>query len=150
MSSDILFTALNYLSRREYARRSLEAKLISKGFDEASVNEVLNRLQQGGQLSDERYVESYTQSRVRRGYGLTHIRRELTQAGVSEDVIQEGITSQGVNWEDVLEKVWERKFGVLNECSKVYAKQFRFLMQRGFSAESIHSLLKKKKEKSLS
>ena len=150
MSSDVLFTALNYLSRREYARCSLESKLIAKGFDELAVMETLDRLQEGGQLSDARYVESYLQSRVRRGYGLAFIRRELSQAGVSEDVIEDGIMKEGVEWEAVLEQVWQRKFGCLGQCPKVYAKQFRFLMQRGFSPERIHSLLKKKKEKRLS
>lgn len=58
--------ALYLLGMREHGRRELEFKLIGKGYDGDEVSQTLDRLEDEGYLSDERFCESYIRSRLRR------------------------------------------------------------------------------------
>ena len=142
MSTDIRETALNYLSRREYTRHELQIKLIHKGYPSQSVDDELERLESKGYLSDWRFVESYIASRQRRGFGPAHIKQGLSRLQAYPDAIEAGFAECGIDWDQVLQQVWQRKFGLRPNGSSMYAKQTRFLLQRGFSPQSIRDFLK--------
>ena len=56
--------AMDFLARREYGRGELENKLCKAGFDAEAVAKALAHLTDEGLQSDERFAESFMQSRI--------------------------------------------------------------------------------------
>ncbi len=137
--------ALDLLARREHSRAELKHKLGKNlaGLDAATdqLEEVLFTLTAEGLQSDARYAESYVASRLQSGYGPIRIEKELEQRGVSAQLIDQYLPSDPEIWYDNLLNVWEKKYhGQRPVDAKSYAKQCRFLLQRGFSMEMIRQL----------
>ena len=81
--------ALRYLGMREHNRKELQVKLSAKGYDGTTIGKVLDRLEDEGSLSEERYVRAFVQSRNRRhpeGKGI--MLQRLLQKGTDKDVAQ--------------------------------------------------------------
>jgi regulatory protein len=75
--------AMDWLARREHARREIEQKLLRRFPDAtAAIGPVLDELEHEGLLNTARFVENFTRSRVRRGYGPRRITAELRTRGV--------------------------------------------------------------------
>lgn len=146
MSTDIKAAALNYLSRREYTRYELQLKITQKGFDPVKVSDVLDDLEGLDFLSDQRFVENYIVARMRRGFGPVHIQNELARFRAAPEAIEHGFNNCDIDWFEVLTQLWQKKYKVAPQDSAVYAKQSRFLLQRGFSHQDVHRLLQQKRE----
>ena len=77
---------MDFLSRREHSSKEIYKKMVqrveSKELLRNSIEELINE----GLLSDERFAESYFQSRKRRGFGPLRIKNELNQRGINEDI----------------------------------------------------------------
>lgn len=135
--------AMDYLSRREHSLHELTQKLIRKGYSESEVVKVVQQLNNENLQSDERFAESYIQNRIRAGYGPLRIKKELQQRGISDDIVSDYLTNDEGFWESELMRVWQKKFqGAKPQSQKEFAKQARFLMQRGYFAQAINQLLK--------
>jgi regulatory protein len=132
-------TALDLLARREHGRRELARKLAARGFrDRAVVDEVMAALEAEGLLSDTRFVEQYVQSRIQRGAGPLRIHAELRERGVNEALIEQGITALANDWQALMRREREKKFGpAIPDDFRERSRQMRFLQQRGFTAEQI-------------
>lgn len=135
--------ALNALARREHSEQELKRKLLSKGYAEEEVLSLLETLQLEHLQSDERFAESYVNARVAAGFGPAAIRSALQQRGVSETVIQQVLSDDDDFWWEALLRVWQKKYrGQQAGDRREYARQMRFLMQRGFASDHIHRVLK--------
>jgi regulatory protein len=138
--------ALGFLARREHSRAELKRKLSknladSDSLDSNQLEAVLLTLTEQGLQSDARFTESYVNSRLRSGYGPIRITRELEHKGVSNDLVVQYLPKCPEIWHQGLLSVWEKKYhGQRPVDAKTYAKQCRFLLQRGFSMEMIHQL----------
>ena len=135
-------TALNYLTRREHSRVELHHKLSAKGFDKAEIEYLLDELEAAHLLSDERFTESYIRSRQQRGFGPLRIKMELKQRGVAEDIIKRCLDVESVEWLKLAREQHRKRFG--NEAvpkHKNRMRQARFLQNRGFSSETIFTIL---------
>lgn len=134
--------ALDYLARREHSCRELTTKLLAKGFTPDEVASTLDRLVQQGLQSDARFVENYINYRQQAGFGPHAIRRELQQKGIATDLIEEFL-SRDFTWYALMQQVWQKKFSgkLATDHPKEYARQVRFLLQRGFELEMIRELL---------
>ena len=96
-----------------------------------------------GLQSDERYTESYIHHRINRGYGPVHIRRELQQRGVSDEMVELVFDALNVDWPRAIAAVREKKFGSgMPSDFKERSRQSRFLQYRGFSGEQISRLFR--------
>lgn len=134
--------AMDLLARREHAVAELSRKLISKGFDEACVDEALTTLVDEGLLSNARYTENYVRFRMNRGFGPVRIREELRQRGVAEGLVNEQLSLQQ-GWFTVAREAWHKRFcGKLPGDIKEHARQVRFLQYRGFTTEQIKQIFK--------
>ena len=130
--------ALDLLSRREHSVLELSRKLRSKGAEEGWIDPLLERLVEEGWLSETRFAESFTRSRVAKGVGPYRIRRELQERGVAEYDIEQAIASFAADWERIAIMVKEKKFGTEPaEEFRERARQQRFLQYRGFTHEQI-------------
>ena len=140
-------SALDMLSRREHTVEELRRKLLAKGFDHDVVTGIVDDLQTRNLVSDDRFVEAFIRSRVNRGQGPVRIERDLRGRGVDELRIEQAIHYDTEYWSDIIDRVREKKFGTAKKLSRQdWAKQARFLQQRGFTSEQIRTALNKHDE----
>ena len=157
--------AMDWLARREQSRCELEEKLQRRFPDAtAAIGPVLDSLEHEGLLSDARFLENFTRSRVRRGYGPRRIAADLRQRGVTgsrgqrgEDtdmtepeesaaggmnaetlaLIAGGADGSGaIDWLAQAREVRRRRFGDVLPAGPVERnRQMAFLQRRGFPAD---------------
>ncbi len=148
--------ALGWLAQREQSRAELRRKLLRVAVqpatavaDEAElevnaeqaaaqVEQLLDRLQTQGLLSEERFVESRVRLRAP-ALGTRRIQMELARHGLKlpAQPLQQLRDSE-------LERaaqLWRRKFGTAAQDARDRARQARFLAARGFSGEVIRRVL---------
>ena len=137
--------ALDALARREQGRAELTKKLLRRGAPLELIHTALDALEEHGLLSETRYLEVYIHSRVSAGYGPLRIATELKARGIDREAIGNALDEADVNWDEVLQRLFQRKFGGRRAVTpQEYAQQQRFLNYRGFSLEVIGRLLQRK------
>ncbi|MGB4499581.1 MAG: regulatory protein RecX, partial [Methylococcaceae bacterium] len=82
VAQDIKNHCLRLLARREHSQKELLTKSMQKGFSRAEIEPVLTELAENNWQSDARFAENYARARLRKGYGATAIRYELSQKGI--------------------------------------------------------------------
>tara|TARA_R110001583_G_scaffold34551_4_gene115912 strand:- start:3039 stop:3530 length:492 start_codon:yes stop_codon:yes gene_type:complete len=129
-------SALIMLSRREYSRAGLEQRLGRVEGSESLLPALLEQLQQQGLQSDLRYTESLLRSRINRGQGPVRIAQELRHKGLADQLSDEVMSSCEQDWFELARTVRERRFGLEPpQDRQAEAKQWRFLLYRGFTSE---------------
>ena len=142
-----LNSALRILTGRDHSRYELVQKLKQRGFLPDIIEEVVLECERLDYVDDNRTSRVYIRQLMRKGYGAKRIRVELKRKGLSERPDQ-GVISQMISDIDELEvagrifkkniKRFEREIDPRKRKNKIY----RFLLARGFSAETIGNLLK--------
>ncbi|PLK50889.1 recombination regulator RecX [Uliginosibacterium sp. TH139] len=135
-------TALRLLATREHSRLELRRKLAARAGADDDVEAVLDRMAETGLQSDERFAESFVRSRASR-FGAARIRRELDDRGVDRETAA-GAMGEALQEDELMRahSVWQKKFGVLPQDHREWARQARFLQTRGFAVDIIRKLLK--------
>ncbi|MEH0390333.1 recombination regulator RecX [Vibrio mimicus] len=131
-------SALQLLSRRDHSEYELQQKLALKGHQTEVIDEVVKYCLELGYLSDVRYAASQARQMVHKGYGEQRLRQQLKDKRVAEDVIEQVLAEQAIDWFELAKEVAHKKFktGISLERSQ-YAKQVRYLQYRGFSFDQI-------------
>lgn len=130
--------ALDLLSRREHSCHELRLKLQKKAFDTDDIESLLSDLMREGLLSDARFCESYVRHRANRGFGPLRIRAELMHRQVADDLIENHLHMQEINWTKHASLAKCKKFGMLPPSDvQGKIKQMAFLQYRGFTSEQI-------------
>ncbi len=127
-------TAMDLLARREHTWSELQRKLKQRGADSALIEQELQRLEDDGLLSHERFCEAYVHARSQRGYGPQRLREELRQRGVSEELIERTLSSPDWDWNSFARTAFNKRFpeGRATEPAE-RARQRRFMQYRGFA-----------------
>jgi regulatory protein len=150
--------AMVWLAQREQSRSELRRKLMRVARREvgpggaqdagesgaglaqllAEVEAVLDALEAGDLLSEQRFVDARLRSRQPR-FGARRIQQELQQHGVQlrADQLQELRSSE---WQRA-SQLWLRRFAQASSEPRERARQARFLVGRGFSAEVVHRVV---------
>jgi regulatory protein len=132
--------AMDYLARREHGRAELRNKLTKFGFDADISDAAIEGLINDGLQSDQRFAEAFIQSRINQGKGPTRIRADLSQRGISDNVIEDGLYEAAQDWRALARDTRVKKFGAqLPVDFKEKARQMRFLQYRGFEPDHIQS-----------
>ncbi|MBL8269904.1 regulatory protein RecX [Steroidobacter sp.] len=140
---EVEVAAVRLLSRREHSTEELKRKLAARGYPEASIAAVLDKLGKKNWVSDERFAANYVHHHARRGQGPMRIRAELRQQGITDSQIQQKISGGEQDWNGRAAEVRRRKFGAeLPRTAAERAKQARFLQYRGFNSDQIRAALK--------
>ncbi|MGC1182649.1 recombination regulator RecX [Legionella sp.] len=136
--------AVRLLSGREYGAIELCEKLKKKGFRSTEAKEALANCQQLDLQQDRRFVEVYSHSRIRQGYGPLKISQELSSKGIDKELIQSVLRQEEENWLTYALAVWQKKNkGQIDMSFNEVQKQQRFLLYRGFSMDTITMIVKK-------
>ncbi len=162
---NLLSKAVAILSAREYSEKELRQRLKRYSDNEAAIDEVVTRLQRENWQSDERFVETFVQSREQR-WGNQKILQALSQHDLDSEqlsTLKEGLSDSEYQR---AREVWIKRFGVkygvglydsyalndyesveevekqdFQEQAKDKAKQIRFLASRGFSADVVYRVV---------
>jgi len=131
-------SAMRILARREHSRAELRGKLVGRGFENDSVEELLQGLEDQDLLSDERFAMSLIASRAETGYGPKRIDLELRNRGVSEELAREALAKAEVDWGQQVTDQAVRKFGSdPAQTFPEWARRARYLERRGFGQDAI-------------
>ena len=127
---------MDFLSRREHSSREILNKMSNRVESKEMLLDSIKELIEDGLLSDERFAESYFQSRKNKGYGPLRIRNELKQRGIGDQLFF--TLSNEVNWHKyALEALRKKINGDLPTETKYVLKLKRFLNYRGFDFQDI-------------
>ncbi|MEM6638685.1 MAG: regulatory protein RecX [Pseudomonadota bacterium] len=133
---------MDLLARREHGAQELVQKLTRKGFDDDCAIDAVGVLADEGLQCDERYAESVVSARIGQGKGPLHIRHGLKQSGIASSIIDAALLAADVDWLAQAVSAREKRFGAAPaDDAREHARQMRFLLQRGFSAEIAHRAL---------
>lgn len=138
--SDLETRALRYLARREYSRHELEKKLSAYEQSPHVLSDLLDQLEHDGYLSTERFAEQTKRARRSR-FGSQRIVHELKEKGVDAHLIAEILPGLKETDLETAWQIWQKKFGTPPGDHKERGKQMRFLINRGFTSDTIHQVL---------
>ena len=131
---------MDFLARREYGQTELIRKLADKGFDRDVAANAVAQLTEDGLQSDERFSESFVQSRINQGKGPVRIRIDLGQKGIGDSIVEVALEEADPDWRALAREQRIKKFGpVLPTDFKEKARQMRFLQYRGFEQGHIQA-----------
>ena len=130
--------AMDLLTGREFSRAEL-AKKLDKRFDsDPAIASELDRLQEEGLQSDQRFTEAFLRPRIYRGHGLARIRLDVRQKGIGDDLFNAAVEATDTDWFRLAREVADRKFGRSPATEqKDRARRMRFLQYRGFNFDQI-------------
>ena len=126
------------LARREHSRRELARKL--GAVDPDTLEALLDDLQARGWLSEQRLADQLLRAAAGR-FGARKVVQQLTQKGVSQEVVAQVRARARQNELDSARAVWLKRFGKPPGSLRERARQARFLEQRGFDPEVIRQVL---------
>ncbi|WP_430461421.1 regulatory protein RecX [Thalassolituus sp. LLYu03] len=131
--------AVDLLSRRDHSRTELFRKLSVKAASAEELNSLLDELAERRWQSDERFAESFVNSRTQRGQGPVRMRQELRGKGVADSDIRQVMDEQETDWRLQALETARRRLGSHYSLSdpKELAKLHRFLAYRGFTSDQI-------------
>jgi regulatory protein len=133
---------LRWLARREHSAREIQQKLMrDSSVNLELINQVIAELVNKEIISDRRFAESFIRYRVRQGCGPIKIAMELRERGVEDQLVTQGLDEYAQQWANHIQQVHQKRFGELADDHKKWAKQARFLQQRGFTVEQIRTFL---------
>ena len=135
--------ALRYLSMREHSRLELARKLSRYAKEDEDIDALLDSLEAAKLLSETRFSESLVHRYARR-FGNHRILSELLSHGVAEQALVD--IKADLNESEIARAyaVWQKKYKQVPVTVAERAKQARFLLQRGFSQQAIHAVLKQR------
>ena len=143
LRQQIRVKAMDLLARREYSRKELQQRLLQRDYAAELVDQVITQLLSECLLSDERFVESFINSRMQRGQGPVRIRAELRDRGISDDLIEAMLDMRDPVWRTSLYEIHARRFaGEMPTTPGERARQQRFFTYRGFTSEQIRALFR--------
>lgn len=137
--------ALRMLARREHSRQELERKLAAhrehrESSETDELAEVLDKLEQHGYLSEKRAVEQIARTRRAR-FGSQRIVHELKAKGIDSHWIDNILPTLKETELEAAFNIWSKKFDHPPVSREERDKQVRFMMNRGFSMETIRQVL---------
>ena len=140
MANALRARALRLLARREMSRAELRGKLGPFAASPAELDALLDELMQSKLQSDARFTEALLHRRAPR-LGTARIAAELREKGVAPELTNGAVAALGADESARARAVWRRKFGHPPATREERAKQGRFLMSRGFSADIVRKVL---------
>lgn len=129
----VCFTALTEIqSRREHSCKEALDKLLQAGFREQSAERALARARELKFISDTRFMTTFIEERLRRGWGKRKIELELKRRGVDPNDL-DGYPERFFSVEDDLARARELLARKSIPETRPFEKLVRRLMSKGFT-----------------
>jgi regulatory protein len=139
--------ATRLLCRRGHSRKELLLKLRQRGYEDTAIDAALERCERHNYIDDTATCGHYCRELIRKGQGPLTIRQRLVQRGFDRALIDTTIKAHypSAIIHETAQAVAARKAGQLKARYKekldLRRRLARFLTQRGFPTEVIHSTL---------
>lgn len=132
------------LSAKSYTRKMLSERL-QRDFDEDSVQEVLDRLEELGLLNDADYALCCAKDLVGlKHYSLSRVRQELAHRGISQNEIEDTLTSfEEYDESQAIRAILEKKYSTGLQNEKGRRKAFNALLRLGYDMGDIRCEMEK-------
>jgi regulatory protein len=127
----------NNAQDRDQEKSPSDAPALSR---ELQIATVLDDFEKRGWLSDARFAEALVRRRSER-YGMRRIKDELQRAGVASDASAALLDGLKNTEFERAKELFERKFGEIAEDQKMRARQYRFLVSKGFNPEIVAKVI---------
>jgi regulatory protein len=135
----VKYTITRLLASREHSLHELALKLRQRNFDAELVQEWLDKFSNADLQSELRFAEMLARSRVNKGSGELRLINEFKQHKIPQDIVKCVLEDLSPDWfELALQALIKKNAGQGIYSAKEQQKYYRFLQQRGFSAEQIH------------
>ena len=135
-SKAIRIKIMDFLSRREHSAKEIFQKLSYRVESQDMLLQAIDDLVEDGLLSDERFAESYFQSRKNKGFGPLRIKNELSQRGVKESIFDS--IQRDTDWTACALKTLKKKTNGKDLIeTKEILKLKKFLNYRGYEFQDI-------------
>lgn len=141
--------AIRLLASRDHSVAELTRKLVKRDHGEEAIQSALEELLELNYVNEQRYVATYVEQRIDRGYGQQAISSRLRERGIDQSLIREALDNLSVDWSELAQSVIQQRFGadeILDTDRKIEARISRFLLHRGFtgsdSLKALHAVRK--------
>jgi regulatory protein len=138
IAAELKARALRLLARREHSRDELARKLAPHAESPEILEGLLRELESKKQLSDERFAEVRAHWLARK-YGAARIVQDLKSKGVAGELADRA--AAGLNEIEKAKAILARKYRQPATTREEHARRARFLQSRGFSYDTIRSVL---------
>lgn len=144
--ADYYFTrekALFLLSLRDHSSMELRRKLYQKGYNKTAIDASLAYLEEKNYLNDERFAAMYFRELVNiKHLGPLKIREKMYEKGVKKDILEPLLLEKhDEDWQASCKFHARKKIIHESDPRKYKEKMTRFLMGKGFSWQTIASVL---------
>ena len=144
--------AAAYINIKPRTAYQVKTYLKGKGYEEDVIEQVIAQLKEYGYVNDLKYAEMYFEYGFEKGRGVSRIRRELSEKGVSSEFIDMAY-EELEEVPDQTEMAMEISDSILrgidtaeldyDEKRKLQAKIGRRLMSRGFSSDVAYKVIQR-------
>ena len=138
--------ALRLLKFRPRSRRELSDRLAGRGYEEETIQAVLNELEKHRLINDAGFAKLWATNRLeQRGFGSRRVRQELRAKGLDDALIQTtlqevaGNADENARASDVAQRYLRRLAGL--ETSARKRRLWGFLARRGFPSNVINRVI---------
>lgn len=124
--------------KRQVRKRAAGLDAVDAAALPALLDRLLAELAAAGAQSDARFAEHLGRWRFQTGRGPVKLRFELTEHQIDPALIEQVMAEYEPQWRALAAQIRARKFGAAPPADyKTWARQARFLQQRGFTADHI-------------
>ncbi|CCG18854.1 regulatory protein RecX [Taylorella asinigenitalis 14/45] len=141
MEVNLKHKAIALLSRREHSSYELAQKLSRYTQDLNLINETIAFLKEKDLQSDLRFLEYFVHSHSKK-WGINKILLSLKEHRLDDSVLSKIHEFIQTDESELAREIWENKFhGIKPSDLKQKAKQYRFLISRGFKPDIIRKII---------
>ena len=130
--------ALSLLAMREHTKKELKEKLRNKGFKDNEIEDALAKLEKEGAISNDRFIEMFIRSRIKKGDSAALIRLKLKDKGISGEDIDNAIDEliNSYEYKEMVKRVVKEALS-----KKEMNKAVQGLVRKGFKTSEIKEAL---------
>ena len=136
-------SAIRYIGRAMRSSQEVRVKLKDKGYNEASINVVIQRLVEQRYIDDEVYASALARQRIRSNKkGPLWVRRELSQKGIDQTSVEQAMTqfNKSDEYDQALELASKRWRSIKGELPDRIRKIMSLLQRRGYTSDTIRKV----------
>ena len=126
----------NYMKSSIKTVKQIKEYLNKKGYDEAVINAVVEKLKEYKYLDDSQYVTAFVNTNKSK-YGVRKLREKLKQKGVAD--VNLSVLDDYEEDVDALKKVAEKYMSHKEKTPENFNKLYRFLAMRGYNFDDINA-----------
>lgn len=146
MENKALSMAFRYLSFKDRTEHELVKYLDKKGFSEAIIQEVIEKLKGYNYLNDSKYMENFHNYQSNsKGYGPLRIQYNLQQKGINKNTYQEFENEQDSDYYSMALKQGHKKLKDKRDIESL-RKLYSFLLRRGYTFDIVSKVINTLKE----